>query len=352
MEKNTQSYFHNLMLENLANTEDKTPNSFSYDITSSAAIVFEEMQRNIDNLFLMFNVDNLEGVELERRVLQITGLRRKAPTKASGEVIVTGESGTVIPKGSIFLAGLTEFVSLDEVIIDDSGQGVIMVEALEYGAVGDVVPRAISRLKSPISGVVDIYNPTEFLNGYDEEVDEDLRERYYDKLQDPPKGGNPAHYKLWATEVDGIWNAKVFRTWNGAGTVKVVLVGLDRNVVDDEMVDKVKEHIMTQAPIRYEGLTVVSATQKNINISVSIKLESGVTPQIIKEQIRSGIDSYLNSITFNQDFVSLAKVGGVILDIPGVLDYQNLRLNNTVGNVELGDEEIPEIGTLEVSEIE
>ena len=91
----------------------------------------------------------------------------------------------------------------------------VKVEALRIGPYGDVDKNTIKISKDYIKGIESVTNPTDFTNGYGEESDDDLRERYYSYLQDPPKAGNPAHYRLWAEEVDGVGYAKVYRTWKG-----------------------------------------------------------------------------------------------------------------------------------------
>ena len=121
MQEKTQEEFLQSMLSNLSNTEDKTPNSFSYDILSAAAIVFEDFQRVILELFKKFDVMNLEDEELDARVLQIAGIKRKQATQSVGEVTITGLPKTVIPKETVFLAGSLEFRIDRDYIIPDTG---------------------------------------------------------------------------------------------------------------------------------------------------------------------------------------------------------------------------------------
>lgn len=264
MQEKTQEEFLQSMLSNLSNTEDKTPNSFSYDILSAAAIVFEDFQRVILELFKKFDVMNLEDEELDARVLQIAGIKRKQATQSTGEVTITGLPKTVIPKETVFLAGSLEFTIDQDYVIPDTGNITLKVKSVSYGGNANILPNAIDKSNPQIMGVDNISNAKEINNGYDQETDDDLRERYLEKLLHPPKAGNPAHYKLWATEVDGIWNAKVFRTWQGGGTVKVVVIGLNRKAVGPDLIEKVKKHILEEAPIRYEDLTVESATTKKL----------------------------------------------------------------------------------------
>lgn len=349
MQEKTQEEFLQSMLSNLSNTEDKTPNSFSYDILSAAAIVFEDFQRVIMELFKKFDVMNLEDEELDARVLQIAGIRRKQATQSTGEVTITGTPNTVISKDTVFLAGNVEFTIDQDYVIPESGNITVKVKSVIYGGNANVLPNAIDRAKSQIIGVDNISNSKEIMNGYDQETDDDLRERYLEKLLHPPKAGNPAHYKLWATEVDGIWNAKVFRTWQGGGTVKVVVIGLDRKAVGSDLIEKVKKHILEEAPIRYEDLTVESATTKKIKVDVKIKLTQNANLIEVKEEIKDRIEKYFYSISFKEDIVSYAKVGAEILKVPGVADYDNLKLNGSMGNVEMKETEVPELESLGVT---
>lgn len=349
MQEKTQEEFLQSMLSNLSNTEDKTPNSFSYDILSAAAIVFEDFQRVILELFKKFDVMNLEDEELDARVLQIAGIKRKQATQSTGEVTITGEPKTVIPKETVFLAGSLEFRIDQDYIIPDTGNITIKVRSVAYGGDANVLPSAIDKSNPQIMGVDNISNAKEINNGYDQETDDDLRERYLEKLLHPPKAGNPAHYKLWATEVDGIWNAKVFRTWQGGGTVKVVVIGLNRKAVGPDLIEKVKKHILEEAPIRYESLTVESATTKKIKVDVKIKLTQNANLIGVKEGIKNRIEKYFYSISFKESTVSYAKVGAEILKVPGVVDYDDLKLNGSMGNVVMKETEVPELESLGVT---
>lgn len=347
MEILTQEQFLNRMLGNLNNHEDKTPNSFAYDILSATAIVFQDVQLLIARLEDLFDVDKREGEMLDKFIFQITGLTRHQATKSTGHVTVTGEKGTVIRMGTIFLAGDLEFISLEEKTIEENNVK-IKVECQTAGSVGDVVPNSITKMKEPNGKIHDITNEEEFTNGYDEECDEDFRERYKDKLLNPPKAANPSHYKLWATEIDGIWTAKVFRTWQGPGSMRVVVVGTDRKTVDSEMIEKVKKHIMEEAPIEYKKLTVESAKEKLLNINVKIIFNDGYTEKDIKSKLKKQIEDYLFNISFRENEVSVAKIGSIILGLDEVKDYKELKINNVTTNITLADDEIPILQQIEV----
>lgn len=337
------------MLDNLEQTEDKSPNSFSYDNLSSVAVLGEDFLNLIHQLSLLFDIENLEGDILDKRVYQITGLKRKQPTQSYGLVEVTGRPGTVIPQESKFMANGVEFTISKEYTIPEEGTVSVMVTCAEPGPVGNISVGMINKVEPDIIGVTEVTNPLEIDNGYIMETDSELRERYYEKLENPPKAGNPAHYKMWAEEVDGIGNAKVFRTWKGPSTVKVVLVGMDRTGVDEEMVQKVHDHIMEEAPIHWENLTVESAEEVPIQITVKIRLKNGYILETVKENITYNIEQYLYEVSFRQSFVSYAKIGGAILSSDGVQDYEDLTINGIMDNIDLEDVQVGTLGEIEVT---
>ena len=52
------------------------------------------------------------------------------------------------------------------------------------------------------------------------------------------------------------------------------------------------------------------------------------------------------SLIFKDYRVSYDKVGSILLSTEGVQDYDNLRLNDTTGNVTVGAKEIPVLGAV------
>ena len=60
--------------------------------------------------------------------------------------------------------------------------------------------------------------------GQDEESTESLRAKYFYSVNNIPFGGNTADYKKIVNEYDGVGACKVVPVWNGAGTVKIILL--------------------------------------------------------------------------------------------------------------------------------
>jgi len=337
---------HDRMLKNISDEFDKSEGSFFYDATKPAAIEFERKNKEIQEVANKLDVENLEGEELERFVYQRTGITRKTATKATTTVIISGQEGARISKGDLVASDTINFISLENKTIDSSGELTVLVECEVAGTIGNVPAGAIKYFPVSIPGVVDVYNPEAVTNGYDPETDDELRKRYYEKLQRPAKAGNKYHYEQWAKEVVGVGGVRVVPRWNGPLTVKVIIIDSNGQPASQELIDNVFNHIEAERPFGAD-VTVVSAEPVEINISVDLVLADGYTEQQVKEYISKNISEYLKSIAFKINYVSYAQIGSIILDTEGVLDYSNLQINGGISNIPIGDEEVAIMGVIE-----
>ena len=338
----TEEEIKNDMLQNVKNTVDKSENSIVHDAISPAAIEFQNSNIELNYVAGKIDLENLEAVELERFINQRTGIKRKASTRATTILSVSGEEGTVINTNDIFSTdNEVDFSPTENYVINETGLIKINVECLDDGSVGNVPSNSI--IKVNISGVVDVYNENKVVNGYDGEYDESLISRYYEKLQRPAKSGNKYHYEQWAKEVEGVGEAKTIPRWSGPLTVKVIIVDANKKTADTGLVDKVFEHIEENRPFGAD-VTVVSATPKTVDISVTLTLLDGFVDSSVKENIKINIENYLKTIAFRSIYVSYAKIGSIILDTEGVLDYSDLTLNLGIANIEVLEDEVALVG--------
>lgn len=334
------------MLRHIQNTIDKSQNSLIYDAVSPAAIEFANFYLKLQGIADKQDVEKLEDEELERFVYQRTGIKRKPATKASTIVIISGQEGTKIPKGSLVSTGKINFITTEDTTIGINGQTSVVVECEEYGSIGNVPANTIVIFPVTILGAVDVYNPEPVINGYDAESDKELRQRYYEKLQRPAKAGNKYHYEQWAKEVVGVGGVRVVPRWNGPLTVKVIIIDSNGQPASEDLVDRVFNHIEGERPFGAD-VTVVSAIPVEIDISVNLVLADGYTEQQVKNYISKNIADYLKSIAFKTNYVSYAQIGSIILDTEGVLDYSNLQINGGISNIPIGDEEVAIMGVIE-----
>ncbi|MBP3928089.1 MAG: baseplate J/gp47 family protein [Peptostreptococcaceae bacterium] len=278
------------------------------------------------------------------------GISRKQGTKAVGEVIFTGENGTLISNGTMLFVDDLYFIVLNDAIIAEN-QAELVVEALEVGKQYNLLANTKLTLTEPINGVTDIYVKSNFENGTDIESDEDLRERFFTTIKKSYTSGNVAHYETWTLEVNGTGACKVYPLKNGNGTVEIVITNSDMLGASSELIESVKANIEEKRPIG-ASVTVVSATEKAINVSATVRLARGYSQSEVETLFKEKLTQYLKEIAFKDTYVSTARLGNLLLDTTGVFDYADFRVNGAMNNVELLDTDVPKVGEISFSYVE
>lgn len=339
-----EKVIHDRMMVNISDEYDKSKGNFVYDVTKPVAVEFAEQQKKIATVQEKLDIEKLTGDELTRTVYQRTGISRKPATQATTKVIVSGTAGTAVKVGELVGTDTLLYTVIEEAVLNESGFAHVRVQCNEFGQIGNVPANTIVNFPASINGLVNVYNPDPVVDGYDEETDNDLRERYYDKLQRPGKAGNKYHYREWALEVTGVGDAKVFPRYNGPLSMKVVVIDANKLPATSELIETVREHIEVEMPFGVDDLNVKSAEALLINLSVVLSLMPGYTEEVVKTNIKKNITKHLKEIAFKTSFVSYAKIGALIIESEGVLDYQDLLINGSTANVVIPDDGVPIMG--------
>ena len=111
-----------------------------------------------------------------------------------------------------------------------------------------------------------------------------------------------------------------------------------------------RDYIETVRPIG-ATVTVSSPTMRSVNVSANVILDGTKTLDDVLAMFKSQFTEYLKSLVFVEYRVSYAKIGSLLLNIEGVQDYDDLRLNNSNGNIIVGEKEIPAMGTVSLEEV-
>ena len=357
-EDKTEENIKKEMLDNISNKIDKGEKSLTYDAISPVAIELANMYIELDYVVNKLDTENLSGEELERFIYQRTGtVARKPATKATTTIIINGQEGAKISKGDLVGSDTVNFVSIEDKTVDATGQITVTVECGEPGTIGNVPAGAIKYFPVSIAGLTSVTNPEPVINGYDAESDGSLLERYYERIRTPATSGNQHHYLNWAKGVVGVGDAKVFPLWDGPNTVKVVIIDSNKQPANKDLINKVQEHIDPGITGLGEGeaplgafCTVVSATGKAINITFTVIKDANYTVEQIKTNVENNIKEYLKSIAFRGNTVSYAKIGAIILDSNGVLDYEGFTINSGTSNIAIGNEEVAILGEVLINE--
>ena len=347
--------FENITVESIKNDilkeitdMDVREGSFANNLISPVSYKIWELMQSFNACIPIAFVDETSGKYIDMRAGEY-GIKRKQGTKATAKVVFTGKNGTIVNAGSIFVTeDGYEYILDASVTIGEEGTAEGSVTAAKSGEIYNTEVNTITGMYKTISGLTSVTNTTKAEGGTDDESDESLVKRLYEYWQRPATSGNIYHYMMWAKEVDGVGEAKVFPLWNGNGTVKVVICSSEMRSCNEEIVSACKEHIEEMRPIG-ATVTVESAVEKEINIEANIETDGGRKNEEIQKDIEASIDEYLKSIAFTDKKVLYNQIGYIILSTQGVLDFTFLLVNGSNSNIEVAENEIAVKGTVVIN---
>lgn len=316
------------MLNRVISDVDKREGSVIYDALAPCAFKLAESYFQLNNLIDLVSGDTAVGEYLDRIVAD-HGLERKAATYAVRKIETSG----VISIGTRWSLGDTSYT-----VFSSIDATTYMATCDQIGAIGNQYEGVLENIDNVLGITATLTDIIEM--GADEENDDNLRFRFYTRLQRPATSGNANNYILWALEVPGVGDAKVLPLWNGAGTVKVVIVDSDKMPATEQLTQDVYEYVENERPIG-ALVTVVSAVTKNITIKAKVSLSIGYTIQSIQSQFVSMLEEYRKEIAFKNTYISYAALSNLLFKVDGVADYSDLKLNDLTQNVPLGNTEIP-----------
>ena len=250
-----------------------------------------------------------------------------------------GEFNIDIAIGSRFSLGTLNYSTIEK--ISDS------VYKMECETPGTVGGRSLGAM-IPVDYIAGLTRAelTEVLeDGTDEEDTEHLRDRFYTAVQKPSTSGNVYDYYNWSMECAGVGTAKVFPLADGPGTVKIAVTDVDQSGAGTELLERVRDHINELCPIG-ATISVVSAVEKQINIRAKVRLQNGMNLGTVQNLFALAVGDFLKDYALKADYISLARIGNLLINTGGVEDYTDLLLNDAAQNVRLTELETPIIGTV------
>ena len=330
------------LLSDISDEFDKSVGSFFYDIDKPVSEIMAEIYIKAEDILKNGFALTATGKYLDVKVAE-QGITRKPATASTVEVVITGTPGCSILAGDKVASDTLTFTVTADAEGDDKGMISVWVQCDMPGTVGNIPIGAINRFPVTLPGLVSVTNPAPAEGGFDEESDDELRQRYFEKVSLPATSGSKYHYIMWAKEVSGVGDAKCIPLWNGNGTVKVIVIDANKGTASDELIADVAEHIEENRPIGAE-VTVESASPKVIDISVSVVTASDIDMETAKTKVSESKTKYLQKNAFSNTYISYAQIGGCILACDEVSDYTNLLINGATDNVEISETEVPVLG--------
>lgn len=377
LDKYTFKYLMESALDNVPDSLDKREGSIIYDALAPAcyelAEYYMELKKILENTF----ASTASNEYLDLRAAE-QGLERYAASYAvkRGDFLTSSGNPAVIPIGSRFSV-ISDTLNLNyevtEAYLDEFGAvvpGAYRMTCEEIGTQGNsytgpLIPITfISSLKT--ATLSDLLVPAR-----DEETDDELRDRYFLTVNDKPFGGNLAQYDSELKSIDGVGEVQIYPVWNGGGSVKLSVIDAEYNIITNDFITTLQNMIdptpqgtgLGLAPIGHT-VTVTTPTEKTIDITATVVIESGYTLGQITPLIEEAIESYLLGLReiwgISDDLnnyalaVYIARINAAVLGVAGIANITGTTINGLASDLILTQDattqELPVLGTVIVSE--
>lgn len=336
------------ILARMPDTMDVRESSFLYNASAPIAAELQAMYIALDNILNLtyFDTSDREGKLQRCKERGIDTTLFDATQTIS--VLETLPTSLDIPIGTRF-----NYNDINFTVTEKVSDGVYRVQCESLGTVGNIT--------GPVT-------PIDYINGLDsaeitsiyqwgeDEADEALiNDAYYASLNSQAFGGNRADYLNKVKNIAGVGGVKVYSgsEWQGGGTVKIVLTTSAYTKPTDSFVGTIQTMI---DPLQNQGegyglapightVTVVGVDEKEVNVSMTLTLESGIVWADVSEYVNKAIDAYFLSL--NEDWedadtiiVRISQIETRILDIAGIIDISNTALNGAENNLTVPSDSI------------
>lgn len=349
------------MISKISNDLDKREGSIIYNALAPAAQEVAKMYSDMDYfLKCTFASPSMPPELLDLRVAE-EGLKREKATYAIKKGYFYNEENELIdiPLNSRFSIEDFNFIAVEKI---STGLYKMQCETTGIGGnsiTGQLVPiEYIEGLSIATLGEL-------IIPGEDKEDNYSLFNRYIEHLNEKPYGGNIADYKTNTRAIEGVGTVKVFPIWNGGGTVKIIFLDSDYSIPTTELIDKVQT---TLDPVQNQGkgfgvapvghvVTVIGAKNIELTIETKLLLKRGLTIGQVQQDIEKVIKDYLLNLrkqwdTEDNTIVRISQIEARILNVEGVADLFNTKINGKEENLTLESEEVSILREVVLSEKE
>ena len=308
-------YWLDLMLENVPDDIDQREGSVIYDALAPTAMVLAQHSLASANIIKQTYVKTAQGKFLDYRAEE-HGTSRYAATQTEVKAKFLDSDGNTINNVQIGdqFASIGEtpiFYTVQKINEDLTGE----LTADDPGTIansyiGQILP-VTSNDSLSWAEITEIVAPAR-----DEETDDHLRDRLLRADDWIAYGGNITDYLAMLNKISEVGAGQVYPVWNGAGTVKLVIVDNSLMPASAELVKKVKNIIdpvdnesqgYGLAPIDHQ-VTVVAPTPLTVNIAATVNIDGTHGVDIVKDKIKTSIEEYFKLLRQSWNSID-AKTG-------------------------------------------
>lgn len=347
----TEEQILNRMLDRVDDRLDKREGSIIFDAIAPTALEHKNMYISLDEVLNESFIDTMSLPYLKRKGDEM-GVRYKNASQA----VVKLQTDVEIRIGSQFTCNNFTFTTTQKL-----SDFVYLATCDAYGSdanlcMGDVIMTE-NHPNLTEAKIIEVS-----VEGEDDEDTETYRNRLLANVDTEEFGGNKAAYKAKVCSINGVGGVKVYsgREWNGGGTVKVVFTTSSFNIPSQTLIDQVQTEIDPEinagegvgiAPIGHI-VTCVGVDGFTVNITADFAFENeNYHLNSCIDNMRFAIDEYFLKLNqkwedSTQIVVRVADVISVLMGVEGVLDVQNVKLNGSTNNLNVGKDSLVMRGTI------
>lgn len=336
------------MLDKVPDTIDKREGSIIYDALAPAALALQLAYIEMDVILNESFADTQSRAYLIKRAAE----RGITPTEAT-YTVVKGQFNINVPLGSRF-----SLDALNYAVTEKISDGIFKLKCETAGSDANSYLGALIPIDY-INGLQTAQLMEILIPGEDEEETEAFRTRYFNSFSRIAFGGNRADYIEKVEKIQGVGGVKPYRAWQGGGTVKLVIINSEWQAPTAEMVNTVQTAIdptvnsgdgLGIAPIDHV-VTVFGVTNQMINLETNITFQPGWSFIESKPYIEAAIDTYFLELSQTWDetdnlIVRVSQIETRLLNVAGVLDIQDTKINGVQGNFVVPADSIPVRGNI------
>ncbi|MCT1174176.1 baseplate J/gp47 family protein [Lactococcus lactis] len=363
------NYFLSKALDRVPDGVDKREGSIIFDAISPVAYSFAESAMNMRNVALNAYTQTAVGEYLDYKAAE-RGTSREPATYARVLATFTDNKGnplTIDLKDRFSSTGASPiFYTCTKVL--NNGKAELTAEALgsaANGVLGQLLPI------TPFSNLGNAQISQVLVPARDEEDDNTLRKRLLNSNNIVEFGGNVAAYAAFTKGLKDVGAVQVYPTWNGGGTVKLVILDNTFLSPSQPLINEVQNTIDPTdaqgqgygiAPIGHK-VTVIAPTKRVINVELTIETVSHTTIIDVTHGVNQAVQSYFEKLRKSWDTLISEREYKVtvyrsqlvveVLKVQGVVNASNILLGGHDSDIILtlsgSLAELPMVGSVKIN---
>lgn len=375
LQQYTYEYLMELALSLVPDDRDKRQGSIIYDALAPFCQLLAAGALQLKNYYTETYAVTATGQDLNNRVAE-QGITRYAATYAVKKLTLVDENGApvIVPMGTRFSTVSTtnpiNYVVTAQYAEDGVAvAGVYEATCEDTGTIGNEYSGSMINITF-IQGLASAHLSTTLIPARNEETDDELRERYFQALNQKAFGGNIADYRTKIKEeFPGVGAVQIYPVWNGGGTVKLSIVDPSYSRCSPEYVAVVQKAIDPEnadgetgvgigiAPIGHK-VTVVTPDEVEINVSATITLGPNYTIGQVQTPIETAVSDHIKSLRQSwadaddrnqySCAVFIARVTASIIAVAGVANVYDVKINDAYEDIILTQsgavQQLPKLG--------